>query len=40
VQVAQNLRDGVPPPAATAYPVMQTRLVEFDRMSHTGGSRF
>jgi 2-methylisocitrate lyase-like PEP mutase family enzyme len=29
VRVAQNVRDGVPPPAATAYPAMQARLVEF-----------
>jgi 2-methylisocitrate lyase-like PEP mutase family enzyme len=29
VQAAQNVRDGVPPPAATPYPVMQARLVEF-----------
>jgi 2-methylisocitrate lyase-like PEP mutase family enzyme len=31
VRAAQNVRDGVPPPAATAYPAMQARLVEFDR---------
>ncbi|HTZ12861.1 MAG TPA: hypothetical protein VMC78_04435 [Mycobacterium sp.] len=31
VAVAQNVRDGVPPPSATAYPVMQRRLVEFSR---------
>jgi 2-methylisocitrate lyase-like PEP mutase family enzyme len=35
VQVAQNLRDGVPPPAATAYPAMQGRLVEFDGLTKT-----
>ena len=35
VQVAQNLRNGVPPPAATAYPAMQGRLVEFDRLTET-----
>jgi 2-methylisocitrate lyase-like PEP mutase family enzyme len=35
VQVAQNLRNGVPPPAATAYPAMQGRLVEFDRLTQT-----
>jgi 2-methylisocitrate lyase-like PEP mutase family enzyme len=29
VAVAQNIRDGVPPPAATGYPQMQRRLVEF-----------
>jgi 2-methylisocitrate lyase-like PEP mutase family enzyme len=29
VQVAQNVRDGVPPPAATGYPAMQARLVDF-----------
>jgi 2-methylisocitrate lyase-like PEP mutase family enzyme len=29
VAVAQKVRDGVPPPAATAYPAMQARLVEF-----------
>jgi 2-methylisocitrate lyase-like PEP mutase family enzyme len=33
VQVAQNVRDGVPPPAATAYPAMQARLIEFDRLN-------
>jgi 2-methylisocitrate lyase-like PEP mutase family enzyme len=35
VQVAQNLRDGVPPPTATAYPAIQRRLVEFDRLRET-----
>jgi 2-methylisocitrate lyase-like PEP mutase family enzyme len=35
VQVAQNIRDGVPPPAATAYPAMQARLVEFDRLAQS-----
>jgi 2-methylisocitrate lyase-like PEP mutase family enzyme len=30
VQVAQTIRNGAPPPAATAYPAMQARLVEFD----------
>lgn len=29
VAIAQNIRDGVPPPAATGYPQMQSRLVEF-----------
>jgi 2-methylisocitrate lyase-like PEP mutase family enzyme len=29
VAVAQSIRDGVPPPAATGYPEMQSRLVEF-----------
>lgn len=29
VAVTQNIRDGVPPPTATGYPQMQTRLVEF-----------
>lgn len=29
VHAAQNVRDGVLPPAATAYPAMQARLVEF-----------
>jgi 2-methylisocitrate lyase-like PEP mutase family enzyme len=29
VAVAQNIRDGMPPPAATGYPQMQSRLVEF-----------
>jgi 2-methylisocitrate lyase-like PEP mutase family enzyme len=33
VQVVQNLRDGVPPPAATAYSAMQGRLIEFDRLA-------
>ncbi len=36
VQVAQNVRNGVPPPAATAYPAMQARLVEFDRLNQPG----
>jgi 2-methylisocitrate lyase-like PEP mutase family enzyme len=31
VQVAQNLRDGTPPPAATADSAMQGRLVDLDR---------
>jgi 2-methylisocitrate lyase-like PEP mutase family enzyme len=35
VQVAQNVRDGVPPPAATAYPAMQARLIEFDRLNQS-----
>jgi hypothetical protein len=26
----------VPPPAATAYPAMQARLVEFDRLNRPG----
>lgn len=33
VEVAQNIRDGVPPPAASPYPAMQARLVEFDGMN-------
>jgi 2-methylisocitrate lyase-like PEP mutase family enzyme len=33
VQIADNVRDGVPPPPATAYPAMQARLVEFDRLN-------
>ena len=33
VQVAEDLRNGVPPPGATAYPAMQARLVEFDRLT-------
>jgi len=33
VQVAQNVRTGANPPAATAYPSMQARLIEFDRMA-------
>jgi 2-methylisocitrate lyase-like PEP mutase family enzyme len=36
VQVAQNVRNGVPPPAVTAYPAMQARLVEFDRLNQPG----
>jgi 2-methylisocitrate lyase-like PEP mutase family enzyme len=36
VQVAQNVRTGTSPPAATAYPAMQARLVEFDRMAQPG----
>lgn len=36
VQVADNVRDGVPSPAATAYPAMQARLVEFDRLNQPG----
>lgn len=35
VGVAQNIRNGVRPPAATAYPAMQSRLVEFDRLNQT-----
>jgi 2-methylisocitrate lyase-like PEP mutase family enzyme len=35
VRVAQNVRNGVPAPAATAYPVMQARLVEFDQLTQT-----
>jgi 2-methylisocitrate lyase-like PEP mutase family enzyme len=35
VEVAQNIRNGVPPPAATAYPAMQGRLVDFDRLAWT-----
>jgi 2-methylisocitrate lyase-like PEP mutase family enzyme len=34
VEVAQNLRNGVSLPAATAYLTMQNRLVEFDRSGH------
>jgi 2-methylisocitrate lyase-like PEP mutase family enzyme len=33
VEVAQAIRNGVPPPAATAYPAMQGRLVEFERLA-------
>jgi 2-methylisocitrate lyase-like PEP mutase family enzyme len=33
VEVAENVRKGVPPRAATAYPAMQGRLVEFDRLN-------
>lgn len=36
VQVAHNIRDGVRPAAATAYPAMQRRLVEFARLNQTG----
>jgi 2-methylisocitrate lyase-like PEP mutase family enzyme len=36
VEVAQNVRDGVPPPAASPYPAMQARLVEFDRLNQSG----
>ncbi len=36
VEVAENVRDGVPPRVATAYPAMQGRLVEFDRLNQTG----
>ena len=32
VEVAQNVRDGMPPPAATPYSAMQARLVEFDAL--------
>jgi 2-methylisocitrate lyase-like PEP mutase family enzyme len=35
VAVANNIRDGVPPPSATAYLEMQGRLVEFDRLTQT-----
>ena len=35
VEVAQNIRNGLPPPAATGYPAMQGRLVEFDRLNQT-----
>jgi 2-methylisocitrate lyase-like PEP mutase family enzyme len=34
VDVAQKLRNGESPPAATAYLTMQGRLVEFDRSGH------
>jgi 2-methylisocitrate lyase-like PEP mutase family enzyme len=40
VEVAENVREGVPPRAATAYLAMQGRLVEFDRLNQTGGPRF
>jgi len=33
VQVAQNIRTGANPPAAKAYPSMQARLIEFERMA-------
>jgi 2-methylisocitrate lyase-like PEP mutase family enzyme len=33
VEVAQNVRDGVPPPAASPYPALQARLVEFDALN-------
>jgi 2-methylisocitrate lyase-like PEP mutase family enzyme len=36
VQAAQSVRDGVPPPAASPYPEMQARLVEFDGWSRNG----
>lgn len=36
VEVANNIRNGVRPPAATAYPAMQGRLIEFDRLNHAG----
>jgi 2-methylisocitrate lyase-like PEP mutase family enzyme len=36
VEVAQNVRNGVPPAAAAAYPAMQARLVEFVRSNQTG----
>jgi 2-methylisocitrate lyase-like PEP mutase family enzyme len=36
VEVAQNVRSGVPPAAAAAYPAMQARLVEFVRSNQTG----
>ena len=36
VEVAENIREGVPPRAATSYPEMQGRLVEFDRLNQTG----
>ncbi len=32
VEVAQNVRDGVPPPVATPYPAMHARPVEFDAL--------
>lgn len=31
VETARNVRDGVPPPTAAAYPAMQGRLVEFSK---------
>lgn len=36
VEVARNVRDGVPPAAAAAYPAMQARLVEFGGSNPTG----
>ena len=36
VEVVQNVRSGVPPAAAAAYPAMQARLVEFGRSNQTG----
>jgi 2-methylisocitrate lyase-like PEP mutase family enzyme len=33
VEVAENIRTGAPPPAAAAYPAMQSRLVEFDSVT-------
>jgi 2-methylisocitrate lyase-like PEP mutase family enzyme len=36
VDVAQQIRNGAPPPTATGYPAMQARLVEFDRLNQTG----
>jgi len=36
VEVAQNVRNGVPPAAAATYPAMQARLVEFGRSNQTG----
>ncbi len=35
VEVAHNVRNGVPPPAASPYMAMQARLVEFARWEHT-----
>ena len=36
VEVAHSVRNGVPPPAASTYPAMQARLVEFDGSTQTG----
>jgi 2-methylisocitrate lyase-like PEP mutase family enzyme len=36
VEVANNIRNGARPPTATAYPAMQRRLIEFDRLNQTG----
>jgi 2-methylisocitrate lyase-like PEP mutase family enzyme len=36
VEVAHNIRNGMPPPAAAAYPAMQARLVEFDGLNRRG----
>jgi 2-methylisocitrate lyase-like PEP mutase family enzyme len=36
VEVAHNIRNDMPPPAAAAYPAMQARLVEFDGRNRRG----